>query len=152
MLLRAQEMVRLRLAGPGASYLVLATELVLRRGGRLSQTHPVDPARLAPPSLHDLCQLIHPTTLMTPHRWHRRRVLCPATAVTIPRADPAIFSSIRDHSHRRCGNQASRGDGLHAPPLIHEKGIYSVVFIDAEYAVELLAQALELGYAPSAYR
>ena len=36
--------------------------------------------------------------------------------------------------------------------LIHEKGIYSVVFIDAEYAIELLAQALELGYAPSVYR
>ena len=108
--------------------------------------------RLAPPSLHGLCQLIHPTTLMTSHRWHRRLVLCPATAVTIPRADPAIFSSIRDHSHRRCGNQASRGDGLHGLPLIHEKGIYNVVFIDAEYAVELLAQALELGYAPSAYQ
>ena len=42
--------------------------------------------------------------------------------------------------------------GLHELSLIHEKGIYNVVFVDAEYAVELLAQAAELGYAPSAYR
>ena len=41
---------------------------------------------------------------------------------------------------------------LHELSLLHEKGIYNVVFVDAEYAVELLAQASELGYAPSAYR
>ncbi|KAL4067256.1 hypothetical protein V8B97DRAFT_2009304 [Scleroderma yunnanense] len=41
---------------------------------------------------------------------------------------------------------------LHELSLLHEKGIYNVVFVDTEYAVELLAQAAELGYAPSAYR
>lgn len=41
---------------------------------------------------------------------------------------------------------------LHELSLLHEKGIYNVVFVDTEYAVELLAQASELGYAPSAYR
>ena len=44
------------------------------------------------------------------------------------------------------------GDSLHELSLIREKGIYNVVFIDAEYAVEVLAQAAGLGYAPSAYR
>lgn len=41
---------------------------------------------------------------------------------------------------------------LHELSLLHEKGIYNVVFVDTEYAIELLAQASELGYAPSAYR
>ncbi|KAG9313914.1 HCP-like protein [Chiua virens] len=41
---------------------------------------------------------------------------------------------------------------LHELSLLHEKGVYNVVFVDTEYAVELLAQASELGYAPSAYR
>ncbi|KAF9225286.1 HCP-like protein [Gyrodon lividus] len=41
---------------------------------------------------------------------------------------------------------------LHELSLLHEKGIYNVVFVDTEYAVELLAQASELGYAPSAHR
>ncbi|KZV72485.1 hypothetical protein PENSPDRAFT_683711 [Peniophora sp. CONT] len=37
--------------------------------------------------------------------------------------------------------------------LLHERGIGDgVVFIDYDYAAELLAQAAELGYAPSAYR
>ncbi|GJJ09318.1 Chitin synthase regulator 2 [Clathrus columnatus] len=41
---------------------------------------------------------------------------------------------------------------LHELALIHERGIENVVFVDFEYAVELLAQAAELGNAPSAYR
>lgn len=41
---------------------------------------------------------------------------------------------------------------LHELALLHERGIDNVVFMDHEYAAELLAQAAELGYAPSAYR
>ena len=41
---------------------------------------------------------------------------------------------------------------LHELALLHEKGLENVVFVDNEYAAELLAQASELGYAPSAYR
>jgi uncharacterized protein len=41
---------------------------------------------------------------------------------------------------------------LHELALLHERGIDNVVFVDYEYSTELLAQAAELGYAPSAYR
>jgi TPR repeat protein len=41
---------------------------------------------------------------------------------------------------------------LHELALLHERGIDDVVFVDYEYSAELLAQAAELGYAPSAYR
>ncbi|KAI0085987.1 HCP-like protein [Irpex rosettiformis] len=41
---------------------------------------------------------------------------------------------------------------LHELALLHERGINNVLFVDYEYAAELLAQAAELGYAPSAYR
>jgi len=41
---------------------------------------------------------------------------------------------------------------LHELALLHERGVENVVFVDYEYATELLAQAAELGYAPSAYR
>ena len=41
---------------------------------------------------------------------------------------------------------------LHELALLHERGIDNVVFVDYEYSAELLAQAAELGYAPSAYR
>lgn len=41
---------------------------------------------------------------------------------------------------------------LHELALLHERGIENVLFIDYEYSAELLAQAAELGYAPSAYR
>lgn len=41
---------------------------------------------------------------------------------------------------------------LHELALLHEKGIDNVVFVDYEYAAELLAQASELGYAPSAFK
>ena len=41
---------------------------------------------------------------------------------------------------------------LHELALLHEKGLDNVVFMDYEYAAELLAQASELGYAPSAYK
>ncbi|ESK93426.1 chitin synthase activator [Moniliophthora roreri MCA 2997] len=41
---------------------------------------------------------------------------------------------------------------LHELALLHERGIDNVIFVDYEYATELLAQAAELGYAPSAYR
>ncbi|RPD69346.1 HCP-like protein [Lentinus tigrinus ALCF2SS1-7] len=41
---------------------------------------------------------------------------------------------------------------LHELALLHERGIDNVLFVDNEYAAELLAQAAELGYAPSAYR
>lgn len=41
---------------------------------------------------------------------------------------------------------------LHELALLHERGIDDVLFVDHEYAAELLAQASELGYAPSAYR
>ncbi|KAF8652879.1 hypothetical protein AX16_004100 [Volvariella volvacea WC 439] len=41
---------------------------------------------------------------------------------------------------------------LHELALLHERGIDNVLFVDYEYSVELLAQAAELGYAPSAYR
>lgn len=41
---------------------------------------------------------------------------------------------------------------IHELALLHEKGLDNAVFADFEYAAELLAQASELGYAPSAYR
>ncbi|KAH9824211.1 hypothetical protein DFH28DRAFT_1162551 [Melampsora americana] len=41
---------------------------------------------------------------------------------------------------------------LHELALLHERGIEHVVFVDFDYAVELLARAAELGYAPSAYK
>lgn len=41
---------------------------------------------------------------------------------------------------------------LHELALLHERGVDNVVFVDLEYAAELLAQASELEYAPSAYR
>ncbi|KIJ53911.1 hypothetical protein M422DRAFT_64194 [Sphaerobolus stellatus SS14] len=41
---------------------------------------------------------------------------------------------------------------LHELALLHEKGIPNVIFKDEDYAVELLAQAAELGNAPSAYK
>ncbi|KAI0937420.1 hypothetical protein AcV5_005334 [Taiwanofungus camphoratus] len=41
---------------------------------------------------------------------------------------------------------------LHELALLHERGVDNVLFADYEYAAELLAQASELGYAPSAYR
>lgn len=41
---------------------------------------------------------------------------------------------------------------LHELALLHERGVENAVFVDFEYAAELLAQAAELGYAPSAYR
>lgn len=41
---------------------------------------------------------------------------------------------------------------LHELALCHEKGIPNVVFVDLDYAAELLGQAAELGYAPSAFR
>ncbi|ORY34809.1 hypothetical protein BCR39DRAFT_514922 [Naematelia encephala] len=41
---------------------------------------------------------------------------------------------------------------LHELALLHERGIDNVVFADHEYAAELLAQAAELGYAPSAFK
>ena len=41
---------------------------------------------------------------------------------------------------------------LHELALLHERGIDNVLFVDCEYAAELLAQAAELGYAPSAFR
>jgi TPR repeat protein len=41
---------------------------------------------------------------------------------------------------------------LHELALLHERGVDNVLFIDYEYSAELLAQASELGYAPSAYR
>ncbi|QRV94856.1 Sel1 domain-containing protein [Ceratobasidium sp. AG-Ba] len=41
---------------------------------------------------------------------------------------------------------------LHELALLHERGVENVLFVDYEYSAELLAQASELGYAPSAYR
>lgn len=41
---------------------------------------------------------------------------------------------------------------LHELALLHERGIENVLFVDLEYATELLAQAAELGYAPSAVK
>lgn len=41
---------------------------------------------------------------------------------------------------------------LHELALLHERGIENVLFVDLEYATELLAQASELGYAPSAVK
>jgi TPR repeat protein len=41
---------------------------------------------------------------------------------------------------------------LHELALLHERGVENVLFVDYEYSTELLAQAAELGYAPSAYR
>jgi len=41
---------------------------------------------------------------------------------------------------------------LHELALLHERGIENVVFIDFDYAAELLAQGAELGYAPSAFK
>ncbi|KAK4688734.1 uncharacterized protein P7C73_g1382, partial [Tremellales sp. Uapishka_1] len=41
---------------------------------------------------------------------------------------------------------------LHELALLHERGIENVLFVDDDYAAELLAQASELGYAPSAFK
>ncbi|EOQ99597.1 hypothetical protein E3P92_00580 [Wallemia ichthyophaga] len=40
---------------------------------------------------------------------------------------------------------------LHEMAKLYEKGVDNVLFIDLDYSVELLAQAAELGYAPSAH-
>lgn len=47
---------------------------------------------------------------------------------------------------------ASHPNSLHELALLHERGLEHVVFVDYDYAVELLARAAELGYAPSAYK
>jgi TPR repeat protein len=41
---------------------------------------------------------------------------------------------------------------LHELALLHERGIENILFVDLDYATELLAQASELGYAPSAFK
>ena len=41
---------------------------------------------------------------------------------------------------------------LHELALCHENGVVNVIFVDLDYAAELLGQAAELGYAPSAYK
>ncbi|ODO06833.1 hypothetical protein I350_04193 [Cryptococcus amylolentus CBS 6273] len=41
---------------------------------------------------------------------------------------------------------------LHELALLHERGIENVVFVDNDYAAELLSKAAELGYAPSAFK
>jgi TPR repeat protein len=41
---------------------------------------------------------------------------------------------------------------LHELALLHERGVDNVLFVDEEYSCELLAQAAEMGYAPSAYK
>jgi hypothetical protein len=41
---------------------------------------------------------------------------------------------------------------LHELALLHERGIDNILFVDNDYAAELLAQAAELGYAPSAFK
>lgn len=41
---------------------------------------------------------------------------------------------------------------LHELALLHLKGIHNVLFVDHDYSCELLAQAAEMGYAPSAYK
>ncbi|WFD22440.1 Chitin synthase 4 [Malassezia equina] len=41
---------------------------------------------------------------------------------------------------------------LHELALLHEKGVHNVLFIDNEYSCDLLAKAVEMGYAPSAYK
>lgn len=40
---------------------------------------------------------------------------------------------------------------LHEMAKLYEKGVDNVLFIDLDYSIELLAQAAELGYAPSAH-
>ena len=53
-----------------------------------------------------------------------------------------------------CRQSADEGNPkpLHELALLHERGIDNVLFVDYEYAAELLARASELGYAPSAYK
>lgn len=41
---------------------------------------------------------------------------------------------------------------LHELALLHERGVDNVIYADPDYACELLAQAGEMGYAPSAYK
>ena len=41
---------------------------------------------------------------------------------------------------------------LHELALLHARGIENVVFVDYEYAAELLAKGADLGYAPSAFK
>lgn len=41
---------------------------------------------------------------------------------------------------------------LHELALLHERGIDNILFVDLDYAAELLAQASELNYAPSAFK
>ena len=41
---------------------------------------------------------------------------------------------------------------LHELALLHEKGVHNVLFPDHEYSCDLLAKAVEMGYAPSAYK
>jgi TPR repeat protein len=59
------------------------------------------------------------------------------------------------HSNNNNNSSAARlctVQALHELALLHERGIHNVVFVDNEYAAELLARASELGYAPSAYK
>lgn len=41
---------------------------------------------------------------------------------------------------------------LHELALCHENGVPNIIYVDLDYAAELLGQAAELGYAPSAFR
>ena len=56
-------------------------------------------------------------------------------------------AELADDHPEPCSIQA-----LHELALLHERGIEHVVFVDLEYAAELLAKASELAYAPSAYK
>lgn len=55
---------------------------------------------------------------------------------------------------KRSGEHATEEfpHALHELALLHERGIENIVFVDLDYAAELLAQASELGYAPSAFK
>lgn len=55
-------------------------------------------------------------------------------------------------SNSNQGTRLCTVQALHELALLHERGIDNVVFVDNEYAAELLARASELGYAPSAYK
>jgi TPR repeat protein len=64
--------------------------------------------------------------------------------------DPSDINGSGNNNNQ--GTRLCTVQALHELALLHERGIHNVVFVDNEYAAELLARASELGYAPSAYK
>lgn len=74
------------------------------------------------------------------------------TMSSSPSGGPMSGLDDQDGTGNTQGTRLCTVQALHELALLHERGIDNVVFVDNEYAAELLARASELGYAPSAYK